>query len=205
MTDNKDELFEKQVKNIDEESNKEDKPVVEKQYNRKGKEKQKNKDGTYRKRREQTPEQRARMLEVLAKGREKAKHVRAMKASLKADKKQAEKDKLEQEYASLIEKKKQKQHDKIHNSEEVKNLKDELSQLKQLIKDMASKPKPSVEKENISNSIPSKPAPIIQSVPVEPVKESAPVVVEESVNTLPIPPVIRKKSIRAKSIWSQFV
>ena len=204
MTDNKEELFEKEVKNIDDEPKEEVKEQV-KLYTKKGKERQKNKDGTYRKRKPQTPEQRARMLEVLAKGREKAKQVRAMKASLKAEAKQQERTKLEEEYASLIEKKKQKQKEKIDNSEEVKALKDELSQLKQLIKDMASKPKPSIEKEKVSESIPSKPAPVVESVPVEPVKESAPVVVEESVNTLPIPPVIRKKSIRAKSVWSQFV
>jgi hypothetical protein len=205
----KEELFEKppeEVKTIDEEPEPKEVKVVEeppKQYTKKGKERKKNKDGTYRAPRTQTPEQRERMLACLAKGREKARQARLMKGEVTRAKKAIKRETLEKEFVEIV-KKKNNLPDTASN-EEIKELKREMAELKKLIKDLGSKPKTTTEKEKVNKSVASESAPIIESVPVEPVKESAPVVVEEPSNLLPIPPVVVKKSIRAKSVWSQFI
>ena len=204
------ELFEKpaeeEVKNIDEEPEpKEDKKPEEppKLYTKKGKERKKNKDGTYRAVRTQTPEQRQKMLEALAKGREKARQARLMRGEVSRAKKKEKRETLEKEFVEIV-KKKNNLPDSA-SAEELKELKREMADLKKLIKDLGGKPKTTTENQKVNNSVASEPAPVVQSIPVEPIKESAPVVVEEPSNTLNIPPPIVKRSIRAKSVWSQFV
>ena len=208
MTDNPTEdLFEKpkqEVKTIDEDAPKEPIKVEEKVLlNKKGRPRAKNKDGTYRKVKEKTPEQRAKMLEALARGREKAAKVRAMKGAITQAKKREKNKALEEEYLKTLEKKKEVAED--GTKEELKELKKELSELKKLFKELGSKPPPAPKETNVEESVSEVVEPVFESVPIQTVKETAPVVVEEPPQTLTIPPVVRKTSLRAKSIWSQFV
>ena len=203
------ELFEAptEVKTIEEEP--EPKEVEEqkkeKQLNKKGKERAKNKDGTYRKRKEQTPEQREKMLEALARGREKARKVRLMKGAITKAKKVDKSKELEREYLELLDKKKKVVNEEGNSNEELKELKKELAELKKMFKELGSKPPPQPKEEKVEASVTEVVKPVVESVPVQPVKEPTPVVVEEPPQTLPIPPTIRKKTLRAKSIWSKFV
>ncbi len=209
MSENKEELFEssKELKTIDEEPEpievKEAEPEVKKLYTSKGKERKKNADGTYRKVAEKTPEQRAKMLEALARGREKAAKVRAMKGAITQAKKREKNKALEQEYLKTIEKKKVVVED--GSKEELKELKNELAELKKLFKELGSKPPAPPKETKVEQSVSKVPEPVVESVPIPAVQKPTPVVVEEPIQTLPIPPVVRKTSLRAKSIWSQFV
>ncbi len=208
MTDNPtEELFEKpkELKTIEEEPEPKEPIKVEDKVllNKKGKPRAKNKDGTYRKVKEKTPEQRAKMLEALAKGREKARKVRAMKGAITQAKKREKNKALEEEYLKTIEKKKEVAQD--GTKEELKELKKELSELKKLFKELGSKPPTAVKETNVEESVSEVVEPVFESIPIKAVQETAPVVVEEPPQTLTIPPVVRKTSLRAKSIWSQFV
>ena len=208
MSDNKEELFEppKELKTIDEEPEPKEVEEVEepkKQYNAKGKERKKNADGTYRKVPQKTPEQRAKMLEALARGREKAAKIRAMKGAITQAKKREKNKALEQEYLKTLEKKKEVAED--GSKEELKELKKELAELKKLFKELGSKPPAPPKETKVEKSVSEVVEPVVESVPIKAVQEPTPVVLEEPPQTLPIPPVVRKTSLRAKSIWSQFV
>ena len=211
MSDNKEELFEtsKELKTIDEEPEpievkevKEEAPV-KKLYTSKGKERKKNADGTYRKVPEKTPEQRAKMLEALAKGREKAAKIRAMKGAITQAKKREKNKALEEEYLKTLEKKKEVVED--GSKEELKELKKELAELKKAFKQLGSKPPPAPKETKVEESVSEVVEPVVESVPIQAVQQPTPVVLEEPPQTLPIPPVVRKTSLRAKSIWSKFV
>ena len=208
MSDNKEELFEppKELKTIDEEPEPKEVEEVEepkKQYNAKGKERKKNADGTYRKVPQKTPEQRAKMLEALARGREKAAKIRAMKGAITQAKKREKNKALEQEYLKTLEKKKEVAED--GSKEELKELKKELAELKKLFKELGSKPPTPPKETKVEKSVSEVVEPVVESAPIQAVQEPTPVVLEEPPQTLPIPPVVRKTSLRAKSIWSQFV
>jgi len=205
------ELFETptELKTIDEEpevkevEEQEEKP--KKEINKKGRERAKNKDGTYRKIKQQTPEQKQKMLEVLAKGREKARKVRLMKGAITKAKKVDKSKALEKEYLELLEKKKEVQKVEGSSNDEVKELKKELAELKKMFKEIGSKAPTPPKHNEVQTSVSEVTAPVTESVPIKAVEESPPVVVKEPTQTLPIPPVVRKKTLRAKSIWSAFV
>ena len=206
MSDNKtDELFEapKEVKEINDEKPVEAKTEEEVQLNAKGKPRKKNKDGTYRKKREQTPEQREKMLAVLARGREKAREMRIKKGIVTASKKKEARDQLEKEYIETLEKKKLVQKD--GTKDELKELRKELAELKKLFKELGSKPPPAPKETHVEKSVPKTVEPVVESVPIPAVQQPTPVVVKEPPQTLPIPPVVVRKSLRTKSVWSKFV
>lgn len=206
MSDNKtDELFEapKELKEINDEKPVEVKTQEEVPLNAKGKPRKRNKDGTYRKKKEQTPEQREKMLAVLARGREKAREARIKKGIVSAHKKKEARDQLEKEYIQTLEKKNIVQKD--GTKDELKELRKELAELKKLFKELGSKPPPAPKETHVEKSVPKTVEPVVESVSVPAVQQSTPVVVKEPPQTLPIPPVVVRKSLRAKSVWSQFV
>ena len=199
-----DELFEKpKLKVIEEEEPMEVKVVDEPKkdeeqvpLNSKGKPRKRLKNGGYRVVKEKTPEQKAKMLEALAKGREKARQVRLMKGRITRQKKMDKDEKFKAEYLKTI--------GKEDESNELNNVKLELKELKELIKQSRQNSKPSVTHDKVVEKVDAVVAPVSESVVVDSPKPT-PSLVEKVPDTLPVVIPPKRKSIRPKSVWSQFI
>lgn len=164
--------------------------------NKKGKPRAKNKDGTYRKVKQMSEEQKRKNLEALARGREKARLTRKMRGAITRAKKKEKDEAFEKEYLETIGKSKK--------TNELDDMKKEMENLKKLLDEERSKTKTRVEATKVEASVDTKVEPVVESVPVK-VEKPTPVVVEKVPDIMPIVPPVRIKSLRAKSVWSQFV
>ena len=200
------ELFEKpELKVIEEEEPMEVKVVDEPKkdeepvpLNSKGKPRKRLKNGGYRVVKEKTPEQKKKMLEALAKGREKAREVRLMKGRITRQKKMDKDAKFKEEYLKTIGKEDESK------SNELNDVKAELKELKELIKQSRQNSKPSVTHDKVVEKVDAVVAPVSESVVVD-VPQPTPSSVEKVPDTLPVVIPPKRKSLRPKSIWSQFV
>ena len=136
------------------------------------------------------------MLEALAKGREKARQVRLMKGRITRQKKMDKDAKFKEEYLKTI--------GKEDESNELNNVKLELKELKELIKQSRQNSKPSITHTKVVEKVDAVVAPVSESVVVD-VPQPTPSSVEKVPDTLPIVVPPKRKSLRPKSIWSQFV
>ena len=199
------ELFEQpMLKVIDEEEPMEveevkDEPKIDEepvQLNSKGKPRKKLKNGGYRTIKEKTPEQKAKMLEALAKGREKAREVRLMKGRITRQKKMDKDEKFKEEYLKTI--------GKADESNELNDVKAELKALKELVKQSKDNSKTSVKDDKVVKKVDAVVSPVVESVNVD-VPQPTPSSIEKVLDTLPVVIPPKRKSLRPKSVWSQFV
>ena len=197
------ELFEQpKLKVIDEEEPMEveevkDEPKIDEepvQLNSKGKPRKKLKNGGYRTIKEKTPEQKAKMLEALAKGREKAREVRLMKGRITRQKKMDKDEKFKEEYLKTI--------GKADESNELNDVKAELKALKDLIKQSKDNSKPSVTNNKVVEKVDAVVSPVVDTVNVPQPTSSS---IEKVLDTLPVVIPPKRKSLRPKSVWSQFI
>ena len=197
------ELFEQpKLKVIDEEEPMEveevkDEPKIDEepvQLNSKGKPRKKLKNGGYRTIKEKTPEQKAKMLEALAKGREKAREVRLMKGRITRQKKMDKDEKFKEEYLKTI--------GKADESNELNDVKAELKALKELIKQSKDNSKPSVTNNKVVEKVDAVVSPVVDTVNVPQPTSSS---IEKVLDTLPVVIPPKRKSLRPKSVWSQFI